>query len=259
MCLAVLLQLGLFASSTLSQMAFNRKQYAASQQQLKNQIGSTGVDVTATNQSVEPGNWNGYREFYVSQIVRETKASKSIFMKPVDGKAIADFKPGQHLTFKLSIPGESRPLVRCYSLSSGPGKDYYRITVKAISAPADNPGVPAGKASGFLVNNLIAGDRLDVKAPSGHFYLEDTDTPVVLLAGGIGITPMISMIESVIQQDSGRTVLLVYGVHNSEEQAFAHYIAEVVNKHQNIHVINCFSRPSPKRRDWREFSCGQRC
>lgn len=245
MCLAVLLQLGLFASGSLAQLAFNRKQFAASQNWLKNQIDGMPVHAANATQPVEHGSWRGFREFYVAQIIQETVECKSVILKPVDGKPIADFKPGQHLTFRLPIPGESKPLVRCYSLSDGPGKGHYRISVKAISSPQGKSELPAGKASSFINNNLIAGDRLEVKAPSGHFYLDASESPIVLLAGGIGITPMISMIDSIIQQEISRTVLLVYGVRNSEDQAFKQYIDTVTRQHQNIHVIHCFSQPSP--------------
>lgn len=236
MCLAVLLQLGLFASGSLAQMAFNRKQYAASQQQFANQIEAISVQAAIDKtQPVEQRSWRGFREFYVAQVIQETALCKSLILKPVDGKPIADFKPGQHLTFKLPIPGETKPLVRCYSLSNGPGKDHYRIAVKAM---------PHGKASNFINNSLIVGDRLEVKAPSGHFFLQPGETPVVLLAGGIGITPMISMVDAIVQQGSSRTVLLVYGVRNSDDQAFRQYIDTVTHEHKNIHVIHCFSQPT---------------
>ena len=246
-CLAVLLQLGLFAIGTWSQMSFNRQQYAASKHLLQKQI-QNSVAVAASQQVNRspmqiPGDWKGFREFFVAQVTPETSDCKSVYLKPVDGKPITSFQPGQHLTIRLPIPGETKPLVRCYTISDGPGKDYYRITVKAIAGPPGTE-LPPGKVSCFLNANLIVGDRLDIKSPSGNFFLDRSNAPVVMLAGGIGVTPFISMIDSLVEQQSSRTVLLAYGVRNSQEQPFKQYINDVCQSHANIHVVNCFSSPT---------------
>jgi len=247
LCLAVLLQLGLFATGKWSQIAFNRKQYAASQQWLQTQIQNSSAGASslgqAQNHVLKPGDWKGFREFFVAHVVPEASDCKSVYLKPVDGKPIASFQPGQHLTIKLLLPGETKPLVRCYTISNGPGADYYRITVKAIDSPSGTE-VPPGKVSCFLNAKLIVGDRLDIKSPSGSFFLDSSNAPVVMLAGGIGITPMISMIDNLVQQQSTRTVLLAYGVRNSQDQPFKQYIHDVCQSHPNIHVVNCFSQPT---------------
>ena len=246
-CLAVILQLGLFAAGKWSQIAFNRKQYAASHQWLQTQIQNSASSVATPGQTqshvLKPGDWQGYREFFVAQITPESNGCKSVYLKPVDGKPIASFEPGQHLTVKLQIPGETKPLVRCYTISNGPGREFYRITVKAVLG-ATGTESPPGKVSCFLNANLIVGDRLDIKSPSGNFFLDSSNAPIVMLAGGIGITPMISMIDSLVQQQSTRTVLLAYGVRNSQDQPFKQYIHDVCQSQPNIHVVNCYSQPS---------------
>src|SRR5436190_23721499 len=82
--------------------------------------------------------WNGYRKFEVFKKVVECDEVCAIYLKAHDGKNLAQFKPGQYLTFQLSVPGRDKPLVRCYSLSDSPLRsDYYRVTIKKERAPAD--------------------------------------------------------------------------------------------------------------------------
>src|SRR5205085_12255975 len=105
----------------------------------------------------------------------------------------------QIITVLLSGPGRDNPLLRCYSLSESPHRsEYYRVTIKKERAPADRPELPCGAGSSYFTDVVKEGDILDVKAPTGHFYLEMAKShPVVLIAGGVGITPMLSMAQAV--------------------------------------------------------------
>ena len=90
----------------------------------------------------------------------------------------------------------------------------------------------------------MAGDRIDVKAPSGHFFLdESTDCPIVLMAGGVGITPMISMIDRIIQTKSDRLVVLIYGVSDGADHPFKNYLKQASQAVENFHVVNCYAHP----------------
>jgi ferredoxin-NADP reductase len=127
----------------------------------------------------------------------------------------------------------------------------YRISVKALvsQTPATDT-TPAsvyhGLASTFINQSVCAGDRIEVKAPAGQFWLdEDSPMPVVLLAGGIGITPMLSMLERMQATGSQRSAVLFYGVNNSREHAFDRHLQSIAAAMPNVHVINCYSRPLP--------------
>lgn len=252
MCALVMVQLGLWAAQSLTLMGQSRKQFELSRALLNQQI--EGVMDRRVSNSDEPtaDSWTGFRTFQVSKVVKETKDIVSVYLKPEDGKAIASFLPGQHLTIKVPVPGHSKPVVRCYSLSSAPQPDHYRISVKAITTPLPSNGENEpqqfhhGVASHFINQSLCAGDRIEVKAPAGHFVLDDSsELPVVLLAGGIGVTPMISILQQLQNTKSPRMALLLYGVRNSAQQAFADTIGRVTAGCENIHAINCFSRPLP--------------
>lgn len=183
--------------------------------------------------------WQGFRDFKVSRKCFEDKNSAicSFYLSPVDGKPLPAFKPGQYLTFQLEIPdkdsGKLTSLFRCYSLSDQPNPDYYRVTIKKI---------PAGISSVFFHEQVQEGSILKVKAPAGHFYLEpEGKNMIVLIAGGIGITPLLSMLSASIH--SQRDIWFYYGVRNSDEQIMKPYLEKLAEQYKNFHLYTCYSRP----------------
>ncbi len=242
-CAAAVLQMGMWISSSLSKEFFNRSQLSAASKLVEIQIKNAS---TSRLDELPGGDWKGYREFYVDRLEKHLGSVTSVYLKPVDEKPIASFKPGQHLSFKFHVPGHAKPIVRCYSLSMGPGKDYYRISVKAIASPPEQPELPPGIASNFINHQWMEGDRVQVKAPSGSFFLDEhSKAPVILLAGGIGITPMLSMLEHLNNKSSDRLVVLFYGVRNSKEHTFKNRIQKIAREHPSVHVVNCYSKPGP--------------
>jgi len=252
MCALVMVQLGLWAAQSLTLMGQSRRQFELSRSLLNQQIESVMDRRVSSSNGPTSDSWTGFRTFQVSKVVKETKDIASVYLKPEDGKSIPSFAPGQHLTIKVPVPGQSKPVVRCYSLSMAPHPDHYRISVKAIVTPlpGGSENEPQqfhhGVASHFINNSMCAGDRMEVKAPAGHFVLdESSNLPVILLAGGIGITPMVSILHHLRNTNSSRMTLLLYGVRNSAEQAFADAIKQVTDTRENFHAINCFSQPLP--------------
>ncbi len=243
LCAIVLVQLGLWTSQSLARIGHDRKQFALAQDLLRKEIEAavSGKEIKAVDQE---GSWNGFRPFRVAKVVKETDFATSVYLRPMDNKPICDFKPGQHLTLKFDIPGQSKPIVRCYSLSQGPSKSAYRITVKAVPAPGANPNVPPGRVSNFINRHLMAGDLVEAKAPSGQFVLDtETTAPVCLLAGGIGITPMISMIDYILDRQPDRTVILIYGSRHGADHTFKSNLQQIKNQYSNVYVIDVYSNP----------------
>ena len=194
-----------------------------------------------------PGSWKGLRDFRVSSKVFEDKDKNicSFSLSPVDGGALANYQPGQFLTFQLDIPGKGGDgsLVRCYSLSDGPGGDSYRVSIKRVPPPTDRPELPPGLSSNHFHDHIQKGDVLKVRAPSGHFFLERGSSPVVLIGGGIGITPMLSMLSDTLNNNSNRAIWIFYGVRNSAEHAMKRHIEELAKEHDNFHLRVCYSAP----------------
>ena len=243
LCAIALVQLALWSAHSFGGLTLNRKQFRDQSQRFRQQLKSTRTRTDDTDKF----SWHGFRHFRVSQLVRETKNCTSVYLVPEDGKPIASFKPGQHLTFRFQIPGQIKPVVRCYSLSDGPGKPHYRISVKEMAPPADRPELQPGRASHYINHQLQVGDRIEVKAPAGSFVLNvQSEKPVVLLAGGIGITPLVSMIEYLIQQQSNRLILLAYGVNHSDDHVFKEQLAKISIQQANVHLLTCYSFPNPE-------------
>ncbi len=190
--------------------------------------------------------WNGFRKFEIQQKNIEAEGVCSFYLHPHDGKSLPPFEPGQFLTFNLPIPGEPKPIVRCYSLSDSPNHpDYYRVSIKRVPPPRDKPELPSGRSSNFFHDQLNVGDIVDVKAPSGHFYLDTSShSPVVLIGGGVGLTPVLSMLNTIVEQGSKRETHFFYGVVNGADHAFPEHLNTLAKENENIHLHVCYSNPA---------------
>lgn len=194
--------------------------------------------------------WNGFREFRVERRVVEDRSGSicSFYLTPVDGLPLPDYKPGQFLTFRLTTeePETRQPktLIRCYSLSDRPRPDRYRVSIKRVPAPVDQPGIPPGLSSSYFHDHVREGSTLQVKAPSGHFHLmEEESLPIVLVGGGIGITPMLSIVNTLLERGSERQIWLYYGVRNGSEAIMKAHLQALDRAHDNFHLQLCYSNP----------------
>ena len=188
--------------------------------------------------------WEGFRGFVIERKVPESETVTSFYLGPSDGAPLPIFVPGQFLTFRLEIPGQSRPVIRTYSLSDSPKPNYYRISVKREAPPPDRLDLPPGLSSNYFHDALTAGAKLCVKAPRGRFRLDPNDTtPVVLLSAGVGLTPMISMLNAIVEMGNKRPVWFIHGARNRREHAFADHVRNIATRHDNVRFHICYSRP----------------
>lgn len=219
--------------------------------------------VPAGPAQIASGAWPGWRKFRVARREFEdaARAQCSFHLVPVDGAALPPFRPGQFLTFSLQVadrsaatPDAQRTITRCYSLSDRPDPSGYRVTIKRVAAPPDRPEVPPGASSSHFHDQVREGDVLELKAPSGHFVLDpDPGVPAVLVAGGIGITPMMSMLRFSLAEQPGRTVHLYYGLRNGDEHAFKPVLEQLAASHPNFHLNVVYSRPAANDVQGRDF------
>jgi len=189
-----------------------------------------------------PLSWNGFRKFVVRRKVLECSNVCSFFLAPHDNRPLPAFKPGQYLTFRLPNPQGGSPLVRCYSLSERHHPDYYRVTIKrAAGDPASGQG--GGLSSSYFHDQVKEGDIIDVRAPAGNFVLEPSDVePVVLIAGGIGLTPIYSMLATLVHLRSRRPIWVFYGLRNRHDHVFKQDLAILARDNPHINVRICYSR-----------------
>lgn len=190
--------------------------------------------------------WSGFRKFYIHRRVDEADGITSFYLRPYDGKPVPRFLPGQHLTFRLQIPGQAKPVIRCYSLSDAPIYDnQYRVSIKRLGAPPGSEGIPNGQGSCFFHDMLEVDRIVDVKAPKGNFYLDMADKrPAVLIAGGIGLTPMLSMINTAAYTKSKREFWLFYAVMDRRQHVQPEHLKKLARDHPNINIVICYGEPT---------------
>ncbi|MBF0310345.1 MAG: 2Fe-2S iron-sulfur cluster binding domain-containing protein [Magnetococcales bacterium] len=194
------------------------------------------------------GLWHGQRKLRVARKVAEGEGVCSLWLEPHDGGELPAFLPGQYLTFEFRLPGEPKPLTRCYSLSGNPLETArYRVTVKRQSPPEDHPEYPAGRISSLIHDRVQEGDILDVLAPAGHFTLDAAcHQDLVLIAGGIGITPQLSKLYALAAGERSRDVWFFYGVRHGGEAVFSEELRHLAAGRDWLKTLICYSRPRPE-------------
>jgi nitric oxide dioxygenase len=176
------------------------------------------------------GGWRGERAFRVAKRVEESAIITSFYLEPVDGGAVPDFEAGQAITVVLDVNGNS--VRRNYSLSDAPGKGYLRISVKRE---------PQGVVSNFLHDSLQVGDTINLLPPAGRFVLNRNNKPLVLLTGGVGITPAISMLN--VEAGSGREIRFIHAALNSKVHAFRAHVDQLVAANSNLSAFYVYNEP----------------
>ena len=198
--------------------------------------------------------WNGYRKFEVTERRDEGGDITSFILRPHDKKNLPPFHPGQYLTFSLADGNWSKPLIRCYSLSDCHRPDCYRVSIKRIDGNPDIPKSHPGRVSNHFHQMIQPGAIVDVKAPSGQFYLDITKSPpIVLIAGGVGLTPLLSMLNAVAETGSKREVWLFYGVRDGFHHIMREHLAQLALENENINLRVCYSSPRPDDAEGRDY------
>jgi len=178
------------------------------------------------------GGWRGPREFRVTRKHAESGVITSFYLEPVDGGEVMAYLPGQYLTVLMTIDGQ--PLRRNYSLSDAPGNAYYRISVKRETG---------GVASNYLHDKVHEGDVLELLAPCGEFVLTDSSRTLVLLSGGVGITPALCMLNTVAA--SGRKVEFIHAALNGKVHAFRAHVDQIALQYPNVRPFIVYNDAAP--------------
>lgn len=190
--------------------------------------------VLRTDISNTAGGWNGWRRFVIAERIKESALITSFILKPEDGGAVIPHKAGQYLTLRFDKDGAD--FKRNYSISSAPAGEYYQISVKR---EANGQG-----GSRFLHERVRVGDVIEITPPAGDFFLEETPgRPVILLSGGVGLTPMVSMVEDIAARHPGLQTHYIHGTTNSSTHAMDRHVRRLAREHGNIHVATFYSDP----------------
>ncbi|WP_338787557.1 NO-inducible flavohemoprotein [Metabacillus sp. FJAT-53654] len=211
------------------------------------------VFIDIENEMYEEANtnkWEGFKAFKVMKKVDESSLITSFYLQATDGSDVPAFQPGQYVTVRLTVSGEEYLLNRQYSLSDAPGKNYLRISVKREGAEPSK----LGKVSNYLHDHVNEGEEIELTAPAGDFVLdENNNSPLYLISGGVGITPMMSMLKRVADKQTDRAVTFIHAAKNSEVQAFHQEITETINLLPNARKYNVYENPTASDREKKTF------
>lgn len=180
-----------------------------------------------------------WRPLEVTKIVDESSSIRSFHLQPGDGAGLLPHRAGQHLPIRVSLPGDGGPVVRNYTLSAAPSDGIYRISVKR-----------EGAVSRHLHDTIRVGDVIEARAPAGDFTIDARETrPAVLLAGGVGITPMLAMLRHVVHEGLRkqriRPTHLFHAARTKAERPFGPELAGLVETSFGaVKVVRVLSDPT---------------
>jgi nitric oxide dioxygenase len=210
-----------------------------------------GMESSLREESSErPGGWAGWRDFFVCAKQVESDVITSFVLEPADGQPVINFEPGQYISVAVHVPRLGLQQIRQYSLSDAPNGHSYRISVKREGGtdPAH-----AGYVSTLLHDQVQVGDTIKVAAPHGTFCIDvNATTPVVLISGGVGLTPMISMLNRVLQSP-GRDVVFVHGARNSAVHAMKDHLRQTAQQQPHFKAISFYNEPLAEDQQGRDF------
>ncbi|WPN30154.1 pyridoxamine 5'-phosphate oxidase family protein [Pseudomonas sp. P5_109] len=187
-----------------------------------------------------------WRPLRVARIEAQSHNIRSIYLEPADGAGLPLFQAGQHLPLRFDIDGEVH--IRTYSLSSAPSDDFFRISVKRD-----------GRVSTHLHEQIRVGDLLEARAPQGHFTVVPHERrPLVLLAAGVGITPLLSMVREVVYQGLRtrriRPTLFIQSSRTLADQPFRQELDRLLEVAGDaVRVVRLLSQPEAEAMQGEDF------
>ncbi|WP_342119986.1 NO-inducible flavohemoprotein [Pseudoduganella sp. OTU4001] len=182
-------------------------------------IGAEGKAYQAA--AAADGGWTGARPFFVTEKRVESDEITTFVFRPADGQAVMDFAPGQYIGMRLVVAGEEQR--RQYSLSAAPNGQSYQVSVKREEG---------GKVSNHLHGKVKVGDTIELFPPSGAFSLAQGERPIVLISGGVGITPTLAMLEQALA--TGREIRFIHAARHGGVHAFRERIDGLAKRHPQL-------------------------
>lgn len=181
------------------------------------------------------GGWRLFKPLKVAKKVAESELVTSVYFVTEDGSSLPAYQPGQYISVRVKMPNEEYLMNRQYTLSQANGEDGYRISVKR-----ESDHTPNGKVSNFIHDTLQVGDMVDVSVPAGVFVLEESSAPITFISGGIGVTPLNSMLQS-LSNDAANEVNFIQCARNEKVVAFSDDIQAKVNTLPNASYTALYS------------------
>lgn len=190
------------------------------------------VEASARAADAVEGRWRGWRAFKVRAVVDEAADVRSAYLLPDDGERLPRAKPGQFVTLEMD-GGDEPAASRCWSLSSYAHEPTeYRVTVRRQEGEGSQ-----------RFHKLEPGDLVRLRCPAGEFTLDaGSFRPVVLVAAGIGITPLKAMLDAQLARRDGPAVHLIYGGRKAESLAFREELEALARSRDDFDLTLVYSR-----------------
>ncbi|MDQ0207322.1 NO-inducible flavohemoprotein [Alkalicoccobacillus murimartini] len=170
------------------------------------------------------GGWEGYRRFIVKKKQKESDVVTSFYLVPEDDQTLPDFLPGQYVTVKGYNDNDEYTHLRQYSLSDMPGKGYFRLSIKR-----------EGTVSEYMHHQVEEGAVVELTAPAGEFTMDlNSDSELVLLSAGIGVTPLLSMLKGALQVQPERAVQFIHATRNESTHVFQEEVEKLGVEHSSF-------------------------
>jgi nitric oxide dioxygenase len=191
--------------------------------------------------STQSGGWSGFRPFRIEKKEIESHDIVSLYLYPTDLGSVPLFQAGQYVSVKSQVEGITQ--LRQYSLSDAPNRGYLRLSVKNESAQHI---LTKNHVSGWIHQALKEGDIIEMTPPFGHFTLQEKEknTPIVFMSGGVGQTPLMSMLNDLILTKSQRQISWIHAAKSSQHHAFGKYIHHLTSQYPNIQAHFFYEQPS---------------
>jgi nitric oxide dioxygenase len=202
-----------------------------------------------------PG-WTDWKGFRIAKKIVESKEITSFYLEPVEEqlKPLPQFKPGQYISIQLDVPILGHQQTRQYSLSDAPWPDYFRISVKreaGVDPHSPTSGAHPGLVSSIMHDSKNVGDIIRVSHPRGDFFFDSThsagESPLVLISGGVGLTALTSILNSLVARHSDRPISWLHAARTSDVRAFGHHIRDIERSRKNVRAV--FFDASPRAED----------
>jgi ferredoxin-NADP reductase/phenylpropionate dioxygenase-like ring-hydroxylating dioxygenase large terminal subunit len=200
------------------------------------------VSATPSASAVAHSELNAFVELEVAKVEKESETISSFYLRRADGGSLYSWEPGQFLPIRVTIPGQTGPHLRTFTISTRCNPDFYRLSIMRREA--------GGAVSQFLHDHAQKGSRLEAMMPRGKFVLDQTvGRPVVLISGGVGITPMMVIAEHIVAEGyrtgTFRPIYFIHGTRGSRVHAFRQAVQELAARHPAMRVHVSYSRPDP--------------
>ncbi|PND55760.1 sulfurase [Mycobacterium sp. ENV421] len=217
--------------------------WRASLQSLLEQDSATG-NTGLTGVAPPPPAWPGFRSLKVTAVRDESRHVRSVSLADPTGEPLPTWLAGQSIVLRAAVGPDGPSLVRNYSLSNEPGMPEYRIGVKREAM---------GTVSAYIHDHVTVDDLIEVAAPRGSFFLDDSPQPVVLISAGVGVTPVLSMLHALAESGSERPIWWLHGARDGTELPFAAEVRELLNRLPHSQSRIFFSSPGTDDRPGVEF------